>query len=158
MYSHACWLNNSINTQNARRAIKQAVKELKEKGVEFDTVAFSGMSGALFAPVLAHKMSKEMILVRKPQRDEMRHSSHDQEGYSDAERVLIVDDICSSGKTVERIMEGVKEFAPRAKFVGAYFYANGAGCSDSPKGFVKDIVVGCLHFKVASEEETCVTP
>ncbi len=133
MYSHAIWLYNSIVLDNAKEAIHEAVVSLLE--VEFDTIAFCGMSGALFGPVLAHRMDKKMILVRKA--DDKRHSSYDEEGYKNAERVLIVDDVCSSGATVKHIIEGVKKHCGKqVKFVGAYFYGEGRGACDSPRGFV----------------------
>jgi len=161
---HAVWLDNSIVLKNAKKAIRAAVKELREQKVEFDTVAFCGMSGALFAPILAHKMGKEMILVRKPSTKESRHSSHDTEGYTAAYRVLIVDDICSSGKTVEYIIESVKSHCCQGvngnkpvQFAGTYFYGEGRGCGDSPRGFVKNINMFSFKLEIASED-TCVSP
>src|SRR2546429_284354 len=133
-HNQAIWLENAIITKRAKVAIEIAAQELQEKGVEFDTIAFSGASGMLFAPVLAHRMDKEMILVRKSSREESRHSIHDTEVYQAAKRVLIVDDICSSGATIQRIIEGVRKHAIFATFVGSYFYANGAGNGESPKG------------------------
>lgn len=54
---------NMLSRAAADRIISDAVVLLKD--VEFDTFAFRGMSGAVFGPLLAHLMNKEMIMVRK---------------------------------------------------------------------------------------------
>jgi adenine/guanine phosphoribosyltransferase-like PRPP-binding protein len=138
MHLHAIWLENAIVIDNAKHAVKKAVEVLKESKVEFDTIAFSGMSGALFATPLAHRMNKEMILVRKS--SDQRHSCHSVEGYQAAKRVLIVDDICASGTTVKHIIAGIRAHCNGpVKIVGAYFYGEGRGAWGSPVGFVEKI-------------------
>lgn len=119
-YEHCGWLTIPSQRISCDAALELAVKTLKDKQVEFDTVAFCGMSGTMFGPILAHLMNKEVLLVRK---DEQRHSYYDTEGHKHAKRVLIVDDFRSSGNTMRRIMYRVRQLCGKeVVFVGTLYY------------------------------------
>lgn len=99
--------------------IKECCEKLKP--LDFDTFVFSGNSGALVAPILAYKMHKELIMVRKPNDD--CASRHRVEGFTASKRYVIVDDLVSTGKTMARILKGVQGFASReAELVGVLIY------------------------------------
>jgi orotate phosphoribosyltransferase-like protein len=89
--------------------------------LDFDALAFSGMSGALVAPVLSHLMGKELIMVRIPGTPNC-HSTLPVEGYSGSKRYVIVDDLVGGGRTCSRIIRGVKLFAPQAELIGFMLY------------------------------------
>ena len=91
-------------------------KKFKKMYPEYDTLAFSGYSGALIAPMLALAVGKDMVLVRK--KGDVRASSYDVEGYKNIKKYIIVDDFVCSGDTAKRIIKGVKDFAPDAKCLG----------------------------------------
>jgi orotate phosphoribosyltransferase len=119
-YVHCGWLTIPSQRISCDAALELAVKTLKDKDVEFDTVAFCGMSGAMFGPILAHLMNKEVLAVRK---DEQRHSYYDTEGHKRAARVLIVDDFRSSGNTMRRIMYRTRQLCGKeVVFVGTLYY------------------------------------
>jgi hypothetical protein len=91
------------------------------KNVPFDSFAFSGLSGALFAPVLAFVMNKTVTAVRK--KDESCHSYCRVEGnLSHKLRYVIVDDCVASGYTVEGIYQRIREAVPSARCYGLYLY------------------------------------
>lgn len=92
------------------------------RGIDFDTFAFSGASGIIAAPYMAYKMKKNMLLVRKP--DDSTHSVLPVEGFYRAKRYVVVDDFTSSGKTLRRIIAGIKSVAPEAIFVGMVSYTS----------------------------------
>lgn len=101
----------------AKNALKfMRSKKFKKMYPEYDTLAFSGYSGALIGPILALAMGKDMVLVRKP--SDVRTSSYNVEGYRDIKKYIIVDDFVCSGDTAKRIIKGVKLFAPDAKCLG----------------------------------------
>lgn len=87
----------------------------------FDAIAFTGMSGAIFAPRLASKMGKELLLVRKPNDDS--HSCRIVEASSGkVTSYIVVDDFMSSGNTVDRIVKAVGDKFPMIKLMGIYEY------------------------------------
>lgn len=107
----------------ARRALE---------GVYFDTMAGTGMSGALVVPILARALDKHWLIVRK----ENDHHHHKAAGGPEnelaegtlGERWLFVDDGADTGATYRRMREIVPSLNPGTRFAGAYFYGdNGAG-------------------------------
>lgn len=113
----AYYLENIINTAELPKAVDRAAKKLKK--VEFDTIAFRGISGALTAIPLALKMKKTLLAVRKPE-DLDNHSSHRVEGDIGARKYIVVDDIVGSGRTKREIQEEITKVAPNAEYVGVY--------------------------------------
>lgn len=79
------------------------------------------MSGALIAPILAQRLGKTLILVRK--KGESCHSGKMVEGDSAARRYIIVDDFVGYGDTVRAIFTAVGEFAPQAVCLGTYEFS-----------------------------------
>jgi orotate phosphoribosyltransferase-like protein len=74
------------------------------------------MSGALIGPPVALRLNKSMILVRKDEDD--THSDYKVEGDRNIKRYVILDDFVCSGKTRDRIINGVKGFAEGATYLG----------------------------------------
>lgn len=87
---------------------------------QFDSIAFCGLSGALVAPIVAYKMGKTLLAVRKE--DEDCHSCHTVEGDMATRRYLILDDFISSGNTVDHIFDSVQTKLPHAVCIGVYEY------------------------------------
>jgi adenine/guanine phosphoribosyltransferase-like PRPP-binding protein len=122
-----------------RRAIPRAevdaiigyfIKKLRAFEVEhgaFDTFAFCGMSGALIAPILAHLMEKELLMIRKNGGDDGSNASRDGfyvEGFVRARRIIVVDDLIGTGATMVNIRRGITAKCPEAKFVALLLYEN----------------------------------
>lgn len=109
-----------------RKLIRHLAKVITKSKLEFDTIAFRGMSGALVAPTLAYVLNKHLLVVRKD--GETTHSCHRVEGNANARKVLIVDDFISSGSTVQSIIDGINKNLPRpdnappVEFVGIVGY------------------------------------
>lgn len=123
--------------------VKEAVKRLKSCSIEFDAIAFRGMSGALIAPCIADALGKEIICVRNP--STQSHSDYRVEGLETTCKYIIVDDFVCVGVTVESIAEDVKQFLnENSELVGVYLY-NSWG--DPPEGFKLESgdVVPYLH-------------
>lgn len=73
------------------------------ESVKFDTIVFTGYSGAVLAPIVACLLDKKMIIVRKG-KNERSHSHLDLEGRVDGRRYVFLDDCIESGKTVKRVV------------------------------------------------------
>ena len=69
----------------------------------FDTIAFSGMSGAFLGPPLAMRLHKGMAMIRKDSDDS--HSSMMIEGFNGCNHYVIVDDFVSTKSTINRIID-----------------------------------------------------
>jgi orotate phosphoribosyltransferase len=105
--------------------IAELVKRLKSFGLgKFDTIAFRGMSGALIVPVIADKLQKAMIFVRK---GETNHSDYQVEGNKKVSKYIIIDDLIFSGGTIHSILDKVNdcmndEGGRTIKCVGIFLY------------------------------------
>jgi len=110
-----------------QKNVARCVKFLKTINKRYDSIAFTGMSGALVAPILAYKLNKHLLLVRKE--NEERHSWQDVEGFTKCSKYIIVDDFIVSGKTVERIQEKVFEDYPAARCIGTLQYTRNMSLS-----------------------------
>lgn len=86
--------------------VRHAVSLLKD--VKFDTLAFIGYSGAVLAPIIAYEMGKELLMVRKRGGRDNSNSSRWIEGHVTAERVVVVDDLISSGCTMSQMMHALR--------------------------------------------------
>ena len=97
--------------------IKLAIDFLQkpENNKKFDSIAFTGNSGACLAIIIAHTLNKELIMVRKSMDC---HSSFKVEGYSSSKRYLIIDDFISMGSTVTKIQKEIHKSLPKTKCVG----------------------------------------
>ena len=118
-YEHCGYLAQALQREEIDEAVGLCVETLK--GRKFDTIAFRGLSGALIAPIVAHILSKEIIVVRKKQTD---HSNHRVEGHLAAKRYVILDDFISGGETVREIILRVNKFAPSATLWGGMLYTH----------------------------------
>jgi len=114
-YVHDSYFSN-INLERLKGRVDEAAKNLR--GLKFDAIAFTGMSGALLAPPLAVKLGKTLIMVRK--RGTKSHSKLRVEGDQAAKTYIIVDDFQESGETARQIRADVAKFAPHAKLLGIY--------------------------------------
>lgn len=115
-YQGAAYVTRFICTSSLKEHARLAASCMRTISAPYDTIAFSGMSGAMIGPILAMRLGKEMVLVRKPKDD--THSSHKVEGYPDVTNYIIVDDFTCTGDTAERIQREMYKFAPNAKCLG----------------------------------------
>lgn len=85
--------------------IRGVIKALST--TNFDTLAFSGYSGACIACPVAHLMNKELLLVRKNEGHDKSNSQMWVEGYIAAKRVVIIDDFVCGGGTLDNLVKGL---------------------------------------------------
>lgn len=117
----ACTHEKAIFTiKHRNKLIRDAVQVLKTWKNDFDAIAVSGYSSAMTASIVASKLNKNLVLVRKE--SEERFSNHPVEGQHN-QRVLFFDDLIDTGTTFRRIKNGVETIGCRV--VGGYLYNNG---------------------------------
>lgn len=87
-----------LNPDYLNTRLKKAIK--KASKFKFDSIAYTGHSGALVAIPMALSLKKHIVIVRKP-----HEKSHGTiiEKNNIAKNCLIVDDFIETGKTLKRI-------------------------------------------------------
>ena len=64
-YSHADYLKDVLEPALASRLASRTCKVIRRICPDVGAIAFSGMSGALIAPIVALRLKKPLIMVRK---------------------------------------------------------------------------------------------
>jgi adenine/guanine phosphoribosyltransferase-like PRPP-binding protein len=110
--------------RSVNKTVTTAERIRKDTG--YDTIVFSGMSGAAMAFMLAHWMNMPLLCVRK--RNDSSHFVSQTRKYlegnaHDVRKYLIVDDFISSGATVQYIMDTIRETNVSAECVSLLMYA-----------------------------------
>ena len=117
------------NIANFEHNIHKLICAIENSKIEFDSIAFCGISGALYAPTVAYILGKELILVRKS--SEICHSSCVVEGFVHSKKYIIIDDLVAYGSTIRRIQERINMYIPLAKCQAVFAYAGeGSLCFD----------------------------
>jgi hypothetical protein len=99
------YLERALNPVTREKILRKISRLLRPHIDEFDSIAFQGFSGALIAPVVATRLKKHCLIVRKN-----RNSSHaisDVEGYFG--NYVIIDDLWASGDTLRNIKKKIDE-------------------------------------------------
>jgi len=97
---YSSYLSSAFNPTLSKRTVGIMCKCLKT--LDFDAIAFRGMSGSLFAPLVASKLGKKMVMVRKD--GDGNHSGMLTEGWRMVDKVVIIDDLISSGNTIRSLI------------------------------------------------------
>jgi adenine/guanine phosphoribosyltransferase-like PRPP-binding protein len=90
---------------NASKDIKKLHKKLK-----FDSLAFTGSSGAALAFIISARLHIPIIYVRKV-REKSNGNKIESNAHAEIKSYLIVDDFISSGATVRRIHREITDHA-----------------------------------------------
>lgn len=140
-----------VNKDERSRVLNKCRRILKEFD-NFDTIAFSGNSGSLMSFPLAHRLNKEIIVVRKPREVEFAHSCVTIEGVVPFNRkIVVVDDFVSTGKTIRFIVNTIKEEDKKrnnvatCEFVGILLYNQEFS---STTDCIKNLGINIISFKL----------
>jgi len=115
----ASHLTMMLTPDRAKYTVRQVIKMIKDRGLEFDAIACRGVSGLLIAPIVAMRLNKSLIVVRK---GEDTHSMYTVEGDHGARRYLILDDFIDQGDTVREIASEIYATNRLARCVGFIAY------------------------------------
>lgn len=113
------WLRPILKPGGLAEIVKKVETVLQS--IEFDAIAFTGLSGAVLSSIIAMRMNKLLYCVRKEH--ESRHSGQVVEGPSTGLRYVIIDDLICTGTTIRRIIKLVSEHTiDTAQLVAIYLY------------------------------------
>lgn len=127
-----------VTYKGTTKVVNYLVKHLKPYTVQFDAIAFRGLSGALIAPIVAQRLGKNIIGVRK--KEEKRHSSHTVEGVV-CNKYIIIDDFVDEGYTITAIYSEIASWSHhQSQLVGIALYDDDMSRNDNRelKEFLKD--------------------
>jgi orotate phosphoribosyltransferase len=122
----ASYLDTVLRPKGLQETAREIVKMIKESKIQFDSIAFTGMSGTLVAPTVALRLRKNPVVIRKT--TESTHSSCLIEAMAEIGDYIIIDDFRSSGRTLTRIidaMNGIGITPDQCK--GVFLYTGGSG-------------------------------
>ncbi len=106
------YLKDALDIKTLPKVVTQLANAILEKQLDFNAIAFRGMSGALVTPMLCRRLNKGMIVCRK----ESEQSHGDAcEGFLIGGNYIIVDDFISGGSTVRGIDETIEKW--RTKWI-----------------------------------------
>jgi adenine/guanine phosphoribosyltransferase-like PRPP-binding protein len=125
--------------------------KIESTNLDFDTIAFSGFSGALFGPTLGMALNKYIAYVRPSGYDNC-HSIYSVEGPSREAMYIIVDDLVDTGNTLRRIITKMAE--REGTCVGIFFYAPYDGTTDIN---VPISNVPVYYYQLESKTWECLT-
>ena len=127
MPSQASHLSKVIIPNMRRKAVVGILDALEDE--EFDSVAVSGTSGLGIGSIIAYLKDVGLSVIRKSTAN--CHSGNKVETTEVVKRYIIVDDLVDSGKTLRRIVKGMRREHPDAICVGVYLYYNGRYFNES---------------------------
>lgn len=126
---HTTYLRPVLVPEQCKVVIRKMVRMIKQSEIKFDTIAFRGMSGALIAPVIADRLGKDVVMIRK---DDGNHSGYRVEGRICAKNYIIIDDLISTGETLRLIIRTLNEKRDSTidhipNCVGIFLYSDSRG-------------------------------
>lgn len=103
------YLDHVFNPEKLKQVVKLARKKMRQihKAHPFDTIAFTGVSGAALGFILSYDTGFPVLVVRKS--GESSHASYKVEGNHSVKRYLVVDDFIDEGNTIRRIVKRIDE-------------------------------------------------
>lgn len=122
-------LSPVLSLRTRKTIITNLYNLLKPRADEFDAIVISGYSMALIGPIIAHKLNKNIVIVRKE--SDTRHSYYDCEGEW-GQRCLMIDDLMDSGNTLNYVRGKIKGID--CELVGIALW-----CSSSTKEYLERV-------------------
>jgi phosphoribosylpyrophosphate synthetase len=105
------YLHDVYNPKTFIKKINKVANFLKLATEKYDTIAFSGTSGAAFAYPLSYILGKHLICIRKnTDNSHFKINNLGFEGFLKCKRYIIIDDCIDSGATVSNIIYKINLF------------------------------------------------
>ena len=148
-----------LNLKTRSMIVNCAVYKLKTINDKFTAIAVSGYSMSLIGSIVADKMKKEIIIVRKD--TDRRASGLSAEGKTE-QKCVFIDDMIFSGNSFIRVKEGVESL--KGSIVAMFLYNSGCGTYRIEKNReiigsgVMDMTDYTMHDRVTAElmrQHTC---
>lgn len=124
------YLQNVYNPNKFTDLVKKSIATANfiMSQVHFDSIVFTGSSGAAMAFILSIEMNIPLIHIRKRDGSHyLRYKDKDKndsliEGFLESKRYIFLDDMISSGETFRNVLNIMYEVQPKSECVGAFMY------------------------------------
>lgn len=117
--NHAKYLSGVYVKQLRNILIPMICTQLRKHKNQFDSIVASGNSMMGIAPIIATKLDKQLITIRKPH--EISHSTVRVEHYQYPHKYIVIDDFISSGQTMNYVINQMSEYT-NGQLYGIYLY------------------------------------
>jgi adenine/guanine phosphoribosyltransferase-like PRPP-binding protein len=110
MPNHAFWIRNSVRPEELREVasrIGEAIKRDNRNGMCIEAIAVRGVSGLVVGGAISAYSGIPLAIVRKE--GDGSHSDYPIEYGDEFNRYCFVDDFISSGTTLARVIDALKE-------------------------------------------------
>jgi hypothetical protein len=104
---YSSYLEEVMDIKNLPQVVTSLADAIRRRKLDFNAIAFRGMSGALVTPMLCRRLKKGMIVCRK---DSEQSHGKPVEGYLVGGNYIIVDDFIGSGHTVKEIVKAIEKW------------------------------------------------
>jgi len=125
MSIHASYIHTLFVPSELKRVVRIVGKKINEdkKILNINSIAFRGMSGAVFCGALSVYTGLPIIIVRK--NDESHSANKVELPNSGLLRYAFVDDFISVGTTLKECVKAISKESPLSELVKIYLYATG---------------------------------
>jgi adenine/guanine phosphoribosyltransferase-like PRPP-binding protein len=113
----ADYLRYALDRERRSVTVLEIVTKLKR--IDFGTLVVRGLSGLLVGPIVAERMQKELVAIRKP--NDGSTSDYSAEGNPTG-AFVILDDLIASGDTVCEILKTMTRLYSGHRCAGSYLY------------------------------------
>ena len=109
-------------TKERAKIVEHYLKKIKQEKIQFDVVAGIATASIPWAAIVAEKLKKPMIYIRKEAKDHGRENLIEG-GLEKGQKVLVIEDLVSTGSTsLASVMAARKEGAVVDKCVAIFTY------------------------------------
>lgn len=105
-YQGADYMSGAMKIEIRREVIALLKDMITRSKLQFDTIAFRGMSGALVGSIISHEMGIPFAVIRKEK--DSTHSESAIDGPLEIGNYIIIDDFISSGTTIRMIINTIR--------------------------------------------------
>ena len=108
-YLHPVFIKEEFS-EMMRRTVRLA--RMMKRAYKYDTIVFTGMSGALVSSAISLAIDSSLVCIRK--NEDSSHYPFNFEGNPNVKNYIIVDDFISGGATVRNLLSKMKKAKPDA--------------------------------------------
>lgn len=121
--NHADYLTYVANPKLQSITVNLLTYMLKKHQDKFDSIACCGMSMLAISPIIANKLDKQLILIRKPHElNTTNHSGRKLEYHQRSNSYIVIDDLIDSGKTIGHVSHIMRCNMPGSTLYGVSTY------------------------------------
>ena len=129
-------LEQVLDRKQVRKTVKQLKIGISKSKVQFDTIACRGISGLAIASLIARDLNKQVAVIRTVK---SKHRGHTVEVFEVPKKYIIIDDLISSGDTMNEIHASMRRRYYKIQIVHIFLYDKYA--DDKPRWSFDDKMV-----------------